>query len=271
MPHPSALAEALAEPDSQWRRSSYVLLYRLPVLPELVLGFNKAAFLEYLKWQEHPPAQVEEYERVFGEPGALRGALNWYRAFEFRSLDPVGKVRPPTLFMWGSQDGAFGRVATTETVNYMDGAYRLRTVGAGHNLMLEAPDIVTKDVLAHLGTAAKTSQQWAASLAETPQEDGSPCDQSGPQCLRIFLAPDGNTLRIRNRCDEAHKGVVRVSCTGWAPDAAVEYRFNLGAKAEMTQVRTGPAPGNCYFRHRLCTKAPETAKHRPAAILPFLE
>ena len=269
MPHPSALADALAEPDSQLCLSSYMLFYRLLVLPELVLGFNKASFLEYLKWRDHPPEQIAEYERVFGEPGALHAALNWYRAFEFRSLDPVGKVRPPTLFIWGREDGAFGRVAATETVNYMDGAYRLHTVEAGHNLMLEVPDIVTEEVLAHLKTADRVSEQWVAALAETPQEDGSACDQSRPQCLRIFLTPNGHTLRIRNRCDEAYKGVVRVSCSKWAPDAAMEYRFNLGAKAEMTQESTGLSNGDCYFRHRLCAKEVEGGKHRPASLIPF--
>lgn len=271
MPHPSALADALADPDSQWRLSSYVLFYRLPLLPELVLGFNKASLLEYLKWQDHPPEHISEYERVFGETGALGAALNWYRAFEFRSLDPVGKIRPPTLFIWGREDRAFGRVAATETVNYMDGAYRFHTVAAGHDLMLEAQDIVIEDVLAHLKTADKASAQWATALAETPQQDGSPCDQSRPQCLRISLTPDGHTLRIRNRCDEPYKGVIRVSCSEWAPDAAVEYRFSLGAKGEMTQESTGLSNGACYYRHRLCAKGEERGKHRPAAVIPFLE
>jgi hypothetical protein len=45
-----------------------------------------------------------------------------------------------------------------------------------------------------------------------------------------------------------------VSCTGWAPDAAVEYRFSLGANAEMTQQSTGFSFGDCYYRHRLCAK-----------------
>lgn len=271
MPHPSALADALAEPDSQLRLSSYILFYKLPVLPELVLGFNRAALLDTLKWQDHPRAHIEEYRRVFGEPGALHAALNWYRAFEFRSLDPVGKIRPPTLLIWGREDSAFGRVAATETANHMDGAYRLHTVAAGHNLMIEAPDIVTEDVLAHLGAAEKSAQEWATALDEAPLEDGSPCDQTQPQCLRITLAPDGRALRIRNRCDQAYKGVVRVSCSGWAPDAAMEYRFSLGAHAEMAQESTGLANGTCYYRHRLCAKVESQGKHQPAALIPFLE
>lgn len=271
MPHPLALAKALEASDSQLRRSSYALVYQVPVLPELILGFNQAAVLKRLKWQGHPREQVEEYQRVFGEPGALRATLNWYRAFEFRSLDPVGKVRPPTLFIWGREDEAFGRVAANKTVNYMDGAYRFHAVGAGHQLMLEVPGLVSKDVLAHLDTAEKVAEQWDATLADVRQEDGSACDQSRPQCLRIFLTPDGKTLRIRNGCDETYEGVIRVSCSGWAPDAAVEYRFNLGAKAEMAQESTGFSFGDCYYRHRLCTKQPPGGKHRPAAILPFLD
>jgi len=271
MPHPSALADALARPDSQLRLSSYILFYRLPVIPELMLGFNRAAFLDYLKWQDHPRVQVEEYRRVFGEPGALHAALNWYRAFEFRSLDPVGKVRPPTLLIWGREDAAFGRVAATETANHMDGAYRLHTVGAGHNLTLETPDVLTEDVLSHLGAAAKSAEEWTAALDAALQEDGSPCDQSQPQCLRISLTPDGQTLRIRNRCDEAYTGVVRVSCSGWSPDAAMEYRFNLGAKAEIAQQSTGFSNGKCYYRHRLCAKEEAPGQHHPAALIPFLE
>ena len=107
--------------------------------------------------------------------------------------------------------------------------------------------------------------------ANRPLEDGSPCDQSQPQCLRITLAPDGRALRIRNRCDQAYKGVVRVSCSGWAPDAAMEYRFSLGAKAEMAQESTGLANGTCYYRHRLCAKVESQGKHQPAALIPFLE
>lgn len=265
MPHPSAFAEALGDVETQWRRSSYVLFYRMPVLPELVLGFNRAAYLGHLRWQDHPRPHVEEYERVFGEPGALRAALNWYRAFEFRSLDPLGKIKPPTLLLWGREDGAFGRDATIRTANHMDGPYRLQTVEAGHFLMLEVPDLVAEEVLAHLNSWKQLLQQWNVAVAGTPQQDGSACDQSQPQCLSIFLAPNGDTLRIRNRCQESHEGVIRVSCSGWTPESAVEYRFNLGAGAEMTQRNTGFSLGDCYYRHRLCAGVEPQEQALPAA------
>jgi pimeloyl-ACP methyl ester carboxylesterase len=150
-PHPEALAEALDDPDAQWLNSSYVLLYRIPVLPELVLGFNRAAFLQHLKWQLHPPEQLEEYKQVFSEPGALRAALNWYRAFEFQPDEPLGKIRQPTLFIWGNEDGAFGRVAAEKTADYVEGPFRFHRLKAGH-LLLEAPELVANEVLSHLRT-----------------------------------------------------------------------------------------------------------------------
>jgi pimeloyl-ACP methyl ester carboxylesterase len=234
------------------------------------LGFDQAALLKSLKWRDHTNEQVEEYRRMFSEPGALHAALNWYRAFKFRSLDPVGKVRPPTLFIWGREDPAFSRIAVLETANFMDGAYRLHPVPAGHNLLLEEPKIVTADILAHLDTATKVAKQWAVALNEKPQDNDSPCDQAPPKCLRIVLSPNGGTFRIRNRCDDAYKGVVRISCSGWAPDAAVEYRFSLGAETEMAQESTGLSNGTCYYRHRLCAKkgAPPP-QPRPAALFPF--
>lgn len=269
-PHPLAMRKALSNLSSQLTRSSYVLFYWLPILPELVLGFDRASLLAYLKWQQHSREQVEEYRRVFGEPGALHAALNWYRAFEFRSLDPVGKVRPPTLFVWGREDRAFGRIAATETANYIEGPYRIRPVNAGHNLLLELPEVVAGEVLGHLKSAKRASQQWTAALKRRSKDDDSPCDQATPQCLRIVLSPSGSIFRVRNRCDEGYEAVVRLSCSSWAPDAAVEYRFSLGAKTEMAQESTGMPNGRCYLRHRLCAKRKNRSpKHRAAALFPF--
>lgn len=273
MPHPLALSEALATPSPQWPASSYILFYRLPVIPELVLGFDQAALLARWRWARHPEDQVAEYRRVFAEQGALHAALDWYRAFEFRSLDPAGKVRPPTLFLWGEQDRAFSRAAALATANFMDGPYRLRALNAGHDLMVDTPRIVVSEIIGHLDTAAKVREQWTAALASKPRQAGSPCDQAPPRCLRIQLSPSGQTFRIRNQCDETYRGVVRVTCSGWAPDAAMEYRFNLGAKSELAQegigAHTAQSNGTCYFRPRLCTKGETPAEPVPASLSPL--
>ena len=251
-PHPGALSEALETPAAQWADSSYVLFYQLPWLPELVLGFNGAAYLQNHNWQWLPPKEVEEYKRVFTGPGALRGPLNWYRAFEFNSHDPLNKITQPSLFIWGTEDDAFGRVSANKTANYVEGPYRQHSLKAGHKLMVEAPDQVADAVLSHLKSLPKLSEQWSAASVTSGQDDATPCDQSKPHCLNIIVAPNGKSVRIRNKCDERHTGAVRMSCTGWAPDAFVEFRFDLGPKGDMVQRSNGVSAGECYYRHRLC-------------------
>jgi pimeloyl-ACP methyl ester carboxylesterase len=254
MPHPEALAEALDNFRGQRLKSSYTLLYQIPVLPELVLGFDQAALLQCLKWHFHPPDQIEEYKRVFSEAGALRGALNWYRAFRFRSNEPLGRIRQPTLFMWGNEDGAFGHIAVEKTANYVEGPFRFYEVNAGHLLMLEAPQLVTNALLSHLRMSSQLSDEWKLELANAPQGASSPCGQSIPTCLSILVTPDGNTVRIRNRCNERYQGIIRVSCTGWTPKAYVEYRFDLGPSGDMVQESNGLYFGACYFGTRLCSR-----------------
>ena len=59
---------------------------------------------------------MDEYVSVFSELGALTAGLNWYRA-SFGG-DPATEgvqdndVRVPTLFIWGNQDEAVGRLGT---------------------------------------------------------------------------------------------------------------------------------------------------------------
>ncbi|MEM7399153.1 MAG: alpha/beta hydrolase [Pseudomonadota bacterium] len=274
MPHPLALSEALSNPSPQWPASSYVLFYRLPFMPELVLGFDQAALLKHWKWDRHPEDHIVEYRRVFSEPGALHAALDWYRAFEFRSLDPAGKVRPPTLFVWGEEDRAFSHASALATANYMDGPYRFRSVNAGHDLMLDVPQIVVSEVLGHLESAARVQEEWKVALASESPERSPRCDKVPPHCLRIDLSPAGQTFRIRNQCDDAYKGVVRVTCSGWAENAGVEYRFNLGSKSELAQegigTHNGQPNGTCYIRPRLCAKVTKPVEPRAASFLPFL-
>lgn len=255
-PHPEALAEALDKLRGQRLRSSYAVLYWIPVLPELVLGFNRAAYLQRLHWQFHPPEHVEEYKQVFSEPGALRGALNWYRAFKFRPDDPLGKIRQPTLFIWGSEDGAFGPVAAEQTADYVEGPFRFLELKAGHQLMLEAPDVVANAVLSHLRNWSQISEQWKFQQGITPSQDASPCDQTTPHCLNVVVSPNGSAVRIRNRCDEPYQGSVRVACTGWSPGTFIEYRFDLGAGGDLIQENNGFSFGDCYY-NRFCTKSEE--------------
>jgi pimeloyl-ACP methyl ester carboxylesterase len=57
----------------------------------------------------------------------------------------------PTLFLWGDQDLALGRLAATETARYVNSPYQFEILdGYSHWLLEEAPDKIGALVLGHL-------------------------------------------------------------------------------------------------------------------------
>ncbi len=109
IPHIAAFSEALANDADQQKRSSYMLLFRTPLLPEALFTFNRLALMKEAMYGEMSAAQRGEYLSVFAEPGALTAALNWYRAPNGFAVAPMPKVRVPVLFIWGNRDPAVGR------------------------------------------------------------------------------------------------------------------------------------------------------------------
>ena len=99
-------------------------------------------------------ATREEYYTVLSQPGALTGALNWYRA-QGGLEDPgaplgAANVDTPTLFIWGNRDTAIGREAAEGCAQYVSGPFEFVEVDAGHWLAQEAPAELATDLLAHL-------------------------------------------------------------------------------------------------------------------------
>ena len=154
VPHLDAFASAIADDPDQRKRSQYMGFFMIPEKPEKALAADDFAALRGL-WSSIPKEQVEEYLSVFSQPGALRAALNWYRAnsvlLEKRREGPkFGPVQHPTLLLWGNDDLAVGRASVERTEQYMKGPYRLVELNAGHWLAQEAPDRVHDEILIHL-------------------------------------------------------------------------------------------------------------------------
>lgn len=140
-PHPRALARALVRSD-QALRSLYVGLFQLPALPEALLARSLPALLER---SGLPPEDADRYATRMREPGALRAALNWYRALPIARRS-VGAVRVPTTYVWGSGDAALGRWAAEDTERQAEAPYRFVELDGGHWLPENAPDEVATAV-----------------------------------------------------------------------------------------------------------------------------
>jgi pimeloyl-ACP methyl ester carboxylesterase len=154
VPHPAAMARAMVSSD-QALRSSYMAFFRLPAVPERVLLAGNGAVLRRMLRQGGLPEDLaERYGTRMQEPGALTGALNWYRAIPFGGRDRVGTVRVPTLHVWGDRDVALGRAAIEASSQYVAAPYRLEVLeGADHWLPELAADRVAELVTAHVRTA----------------------------------------------------------------------------------------------------------------------
>jgi pimeloyl-ACP methyl ester carboxylesterase len=155
VPHPAAMARAAVTSD-QALRSSYVLAFQLPAVPERALLAGGGAPLRRLLTQSGlPDGLAAHYVTRMREPGALTAALAWYRALPLGAWEPVGRVRVPTLHVWSTADVALGRAATEATRAHVEAPYRLEVLeGVPHWVPELAADRVGELLTAHVRTAA---------------------------------------------------------------------------------------------------------------------
>lgn len=154
VPHPAAVSQARHTGD-QKERSAYMQLFAIEGKAEEVLLADDARRL----WALFSPltrAQAEPYVRPLLEPGALTGALNWYRRLERPSLGPA---RVPVTYVWGNADPAIGRAAAEGCVDFVAEGFDYRFVeltGVSHWVADEAPDIVAAEALARIGASSRS-------------------------------------------------------------------------------------------------------------------
>ena len=152
-PHPGAFLRSTVT-SSQALRSWYMGLFQIPRVPEWLslVGDGRVA-LSSMRRSGLSEERAHEYLARMREPGAITGALNWYRAipFEAAAIREAQPVTVPTLYVWSTKDVALGRKAAELTGHYVSGPYRLEILeGVSHWIPEEAPDAVVRLVLDHV-------------------------------------------------------------------------------------------------------------------------
>lgn len=151
VPHPAAVGRAgHIDGGDQKSRSEYMKLFAIEGKAEEVLLEDGARRLRRL-FAPLSPEQSEPYIRALLEPGALTGALNWYRRLERGNLGPA---LVPVTFIWGALDPAIGRAAAEGCVDFVAPGLDYRFVeldGVTHWVVDEAPETVAAEVLARIG------------------------------------------------------------------------------------------------------------------------
>jgi epoxide hydrolase 4 len=176
--HPEVVSKLVAmqvPPPAAWRanftlrqlvHSWYMLFFQLPRLPEWWASANDFARVEkmYRETIVRPGAFTAEdiavYKEALRQPGALTGAINYYRANVFRSLvrggvetpnDGDGRIRVPTLFIYGEHDMAIVPDTVRGLDRFIDASYReLRIADGGHWVQNEAIEEVNHALLEFL-------------------------------------------------------------------------------------------------------------------------
>ncbi|WP_206794804.1 alpha/beta fold hydrolase [Amycolatopsis sp. MtRt-6] len=152
-PHPAALQQAVATDDGQFHDLGYIRFFRREAgKAEKYLLRDEAAQLRAVYSRRVPAAIVEGAVARLAEPGALTATLNWYRGATNDEFDiPAGRIRVPTLYLWGREDPYLGQSAAEQTVHHIDAEYRFQIVeGASQWMAMEAPDEVSALLLDHV-------------------------------------------------------------------------------------------------------------------------
>ena len=155
----------------QLRRSWYMFFFQLPRLPESWARKNDFARLEKM-YQEttvrrdvFTDEDIEVYKSALRQPGALTAGINYYRANVFKSLfrggaetpKEDGRIRVPTLFIYGEQDHAILPETVRGVSRFIDAPYsELRIPKSAHWVQNEAVAEVNEALLQFFGEGSST-------------------------------------------------------------------------------------------------------------------
>jgi pimeloyl-ACP methyl ester carboxylesterase len=187
--HVSKLAVLQVPPAAAWRanmtlrqllRSWYMFFFQLPRIPEWAISRKDFASLDgvfkesVVRKGAFSETDIEVYRKALRRPGAMTAAVNYYRANVGRliskrnsgnsakhssgqmnetSIAGDGRIRVPTLFIFGEQDLAILPQTVRGVGNYIDAPYReLRIADSGHWVQNEAVDEVNAALIEFLDT-----------------------------------------------------------------------------------------------------------------------
>jgi epoxide hydrolase 4 len=151
LPHPAKFAQGLQNPQ-QLLRSSYMLLFQLPLVPEMLIQFNDFQMLETafsgmaIRKSTFSEEDINAYKDAFAKRGALTAALNYYRNLFEQGLTQQnwGVLDVPTLMIWGESDTALGKELTYGTEKYVRDLKIQYIPNCSHWVQQEQPEIVNR-------------------------------------------------------------------------------------------------------------------------------
>jgi pimeloyl-ACP methyl ester carboxylesterase len=149
VPHAGVMLHAtthLTRRAEQLRRSWYMALFLLPLLPERVLTTDRG--LGALRAGGMTPDMLLRFRTEILADGALPGALAWYRALPVGGLGARERVSVPTTMVWSDGDVAIARSTAELAARWVDAPYDfVELTGVSHWIPDEAAAAVAQAVV----------------------------------------------------------------------------------------------------------------------------
>jgi len=161
-PHPYTFWRELARNPAQQKASEYMLRLRAAKAERALSENDYERLWRFAFTHGHPgfdEADRRAYREAWSQPGALTGALNWYRASPLvppsdsdpgaarLALEPGDfMVRVPTLVIWGEDDAALLTGCLEGLEACVPQLRVVRVPGASHWIVHERPDLVCSEI-----------------------------------------------------------------------------------------------------------------------------
>jgi pimeloyl-ACP methyl ester carboxylesterase len=160
VPHPAVMRRTVLEDEEQRKKSWYIFFFQLPWLPERSLSANDYTNLvRALKGSSRRGTfnaeDIAAYKQAWSQPGAVTSMLNWYRAAVRHQgkAQELGRIRPPTLMIWGANDIALSRTMAQPSIDLCDEGRLVFLEEASHWVQHEEPEMVNRLLLEFFGDA----------------------------------------------------------------------------------------------------------------------
>ncbi|HRA67214.1 MAG: alpha/beta hydrolase [Caldilinea sp.] len=161
VPHPAVMRRAVLEDSAQRKKSWYIFYFQLPWLPEWSLRQqNYTNLARTLKGSSRRGAFTADdlmaYRQAWSQPGAVTAMLNWYRAAVRHQAQAamLGRIRVPTLMIWGAKDIAVGRSLAQPSIDLCDEGRLVFLEEASHWVQHEEPAQVNRLLLEFFGASS---------------------------------------------------------------------------------------------------------------------
>lgn len=149
IPHPKAMPRVMAKNPLQWVKSSYMAFFQIPELPEKAMAADyfktmASSLVATSQPDTFSEEELEKYKEAWGQPGALTGMLNWYRALRQGSMrqTPDHQVQVPVRLIWGIGDQFLSPMLAKESMNFCKDGELVFVGEATHWIHHEQPYIL---------------------------------------------------------------------------------------------------------------------------------